>query len=172
MNREELTLKTLIAQYDAAMRAYATRLCAPHDSLYAEDAIQEPLLNAIVSYPSFIPGNFKSWLFRILQNCCMNQHRSHRRIKNVEQRADLGPRAAREMEELMVVREDGQIARDCVHKYIAPKIVADTVVLKWEQDVTWDEAAEITGLEDSKVASNKWDYRRPMILQCVAERSR
>jgi len=60
-----------------AMRAFALSLCHRRDRV--DDLVQEALLRAITNIQLFTPGtNMTAWLFTILRNIFLNEHRDSR----------------------------------------------------------------------------------------------
>jgi RNA polymerase sigma-70 factor, ECF subfamily len=85
--------RTLLRAGQAGDRAALEQLVAPHERpLFglcygilghaedAEDAAQEALLRALRALPRFQPGTatFRTWLFRIAVNVCLNEKRDRR----------------------------------------------------------------------------------------------
>ena len=66
------------------MRAFALSLCHRRDRV--DDLVQEALLRAIANIRLFTPGtNMRAWLFTILRNNFLNEHRkSHREVADVD----------------------------------------------------------------------------------------
>jgi RNA polymerase sigma-70 factor, ECF subfamily len=71
----------------------------------AEDAVQETFLRALHALPAFrSDGSFRTWLFRIAVNVCLERRRSHRPTQALDDHAPLVPDPG-DSPEAIVVRD-------------------------------------------------------------------
>jgi RNA polymerase sigma-70 factor, ECF subfamily len=70
---------SLISRHDRALRRLAYRLLGDQDAM--DDALQESYMKAFRALPRFSGGSsFKSWLYRIVYNTCLDEMRRNRKI--------------------------------------------------------------------------------------------
>jgi RNA polymerase sigma-70 factor, ECF subfamily len=70
---------SLISRHDRALRRLAYRLLGDQDAM--DDALQESYMKAFRALPRFSGGSsFKSWLYRIVYNTCLDELRRIRKM--------------------------------------------------------------------------------------------
>lgn len=70
---------SLIGRHDRALRRLAYRLLRDRDAM--DDALQESYMKAFRALPRFSGGSsFKSWLYRIVYNTCLDELRRYRKM--------------------------------------------------------------------------------------------
>jgi RNA polymerase sigma-70 factor (ECF subfamily) len=75
---DRAALEKLLKRHERALFALCYGILAHADD--AEDAVQETFFRALRALPRFEPGQatFRTWLFRIAVNLCLNQKRDRR----------------------------------------------------------------------------------------------
>jgi RNA polymerase sigma-70 factor, ECF subfamily len=75
---DEASFEDLVRALDGETRAFSHRVLGP---AWSEDVLQEAYLRAFRSLARFSPelGTFRSWLFRIVYRCCLDELRRRRR---------------------------------------------------------------------------------------------
>ncbi len=150
---------------DAVYR-FALGLAA--DATYAEDLTQETLLNAFRSWHRYRPGtNIRGWLFTILRNLAIS---NHRRTRYRFHSYDLS-----ELEGMLKLSETGDcdIERQTLDRVTAERVIAsmqtlppefrEALVLRDVEGLSYNEVAELTGVSVGTVKSRLFRARR--ILQ-------
>jgi RNA polymerase sigma-70 factor (ECF subfamily) len=68
----------LVREFDEGLRAFSHRVLGPG---WTEDVLQESYLRAFRSLPQYRAerGAFRSWLYRIVYRCCLDEQRRSRR---------------------------------------------------------------------------------------------
>lgn len=74
--------QSLIGRHDDGLRGFAYRLLGDRDGM--DDALQESYLKAFRALPRLDGGlAFKSWLYRIVYNTCLDELRRRRKVEIV-----------------------------------------------------------------------------------------
>jgi RNA polymerase sigma-70 factor (ECF subfamily) len=86
---DRAALDQLLALHERALLRLCRGILGHADD--AEDAAQETFLRALRALPHFQPGRaaFRTWLFRIAVNVCLNWKRDHRATEPWDDRTDL-----------------------------------------------------------------------------------
>lgn len=88
MTHDDEPFVTEVMPHLVALRAAARRLGADH-----EDLLQETYLRALAARHTYRPGsNARGWLYRILVNVSMSEHRRRARERRLEARLSHEPR--------------------------------------------------------------------------------
>jgi len=69
----------LVREFDGGLRAFSHRVLGPG---WTEDVLQEAYLRAFRALPQYRVerGAFRSWLYRIVYRCCIDEQRRKRRL--------------------------------------------------------------------------------------------
>jgi RNA polymerase sigma-70 factor, ECF subfamily len=119
----------------------------------AKDIAQEVFLKLFSSLKSFRgSSNFSTWLFRVVVNACMDEHRRRRRFVPLED-AVLPEKA----------RSNQSQERDAYQKQLAGEVrvamaalspkLRMPIVLRYVQELSYDEIARVLGCSAGTVAS-------------------
>jgi RNA polymerase sigma-70 factor, ECF subfamily len=75
---EVAAFEQLVREFDDGLRAFSHRVLGPG---WTEDVLQEAYLRAFRSLPQYRAerGAFRSWLYRIVYRCCLDEQRQRRR---------------------------------------------------------------------------------------------
>jgi RNA polymerase sigma-70 factor (ECF subfamily) len=139
---------SLIDRHDHALRGLAYRLLENPDAM--DDALQESYLKAFRALPRFEGDSaFKSWLYRIVYNTCIDELRRRRKmgvlpIESVSERPDGGP-------------DPGDVATDKLDLVAAVESMSpDTraaVLLVYVDGMDYRSATEVLGVSRGTLAS-------------------
>ncbi|MHB8757706.1 MAG: RNA polymerase sigma factor [Bacillota bacterium] len=139
----------LVQRYQRVVYATAHRITGdPHD---AEDVAQETFVRAYFALDRFIPirGGFPAWLVRIATNLSLTRLRRRRESPTEadERLPDLGPGPAEAAE-----RDE---TREAVRRAVGelPDRYQTVVLLRFVQDLSYDEIAEEMGIPRNTVAT-------------------
>jgi len=138
----ELVLAHQTFVYNLALRALG-------DSNEAQDLAQEAFLRAWQGLPAFRgASSFRTWLYRIVMNLCYN--RSPQLKKNlaqldIEDRAEAWVAGQEQFPEHVL---ESRETRACLHRQIErlPETYRLLVLLRYQQDLSYEEIAEVTGM--------------------------
>jgi RNA polymerase sigma-70 factor (ECF subfamily) len=144
--------RTLYESYKDAVYSIALNFSGGNEEA-AKDIAQEVFLKLFSSLKSFRgSANFSTWLFRVVVNACMDEHRRRRRFVPLE---DSVP------PERMMSRQSQE--RDAYQKRLAGEVrvamaalspkLRLPVVLRYVQDLSYDEIARVLGCSAGTVAS-------------------
>lgn len=142
------------------MRRLAVRLVGTN---LVDDALQEAYLRAVASYPRFEwRSAFRTWLFRIVHNTCVDMIRKDRRRNEIE---------TAEGAELRLVPFDGGQSKVDVEHALAGLSVEHraAVTLVSVIGLSYDEAAEILDVARGTVATRVHRGRQQIKLALNSE---
>jgi len=138
-------------------RVYSIALRYVGDSTAAMDIAQETFLKLLSSIQQFRgDASFESWLYRLVVNCCLDYHRKRRRFlplldDALDEALDLF-RAPNDSALHDLLREE-QAER--VQQLVAqlPEEQRMVVVLRYTEDLSYEEIADLLGCRRGTVAS-------------------
>lgn len=118
------------------------------DRQKAEDATQEAYLRAWRALPSFRgESSFRTWLYRIALNTCLNQRRALRgQLRIVDDEAPLDRLAERESDPATVVLERERNATLWSKVASLPQKYRLVIVLFYQQQLSYTEIADLLAL--------------------------
>ena len=148
------------------LKAAAYRLTGNHAD--AEDLLQETYLRAYRGFGGFEPGtNLTAWLFRILRNTFINNHRKRQREPNVVpdswQDREAGVEPSAETTVLASITDDRLL-----HALSSIPEVYRRVVLLYAEGFSYQEIAGIVGVARGTVMSRLHRGRKGLKLQLAA----
>ena len=142
----EAALEQLVSKYYEQVFHYSYRLLGSHED--ASDATQDIFISMMKALPNYQERRkFKSWLFTIAHNRCMNGY--YTMTKN---------RSEMTVQQDLRVEDDftGQYAEQKFVKELLnslPEIQKSALLLKYYHGLTANEIAHITGVNTSTVKS-------------------
>ncbi len=140
-------IKRAIEQYESPLIHYALRLTGNLD--HARDVVQDTFLKLCRQPPGSFHGNLGPWLFTVCRNGAFDLQRKERRMTTAaeltEQPSTLQPSP-----------EASVIARDSANKVFRmldqlPDNQQEVVRLKFQNEMTYQEIADVTGLSVTNV---------------------
>jgi len=134
-------------------RVYSIALRYSGDSAAAMDIAQDTFLKLLSSIQQFRgDASFESWLYRLVVNCCLDYHRKRRRFLPLLDDAIEVFRAPRESALHDLLCEEQQ---ERVQQLVAqlPEEQRMVVVLRYTEDLSYEEIAELLGCRRGTVAS-------------------
>jgi RNA polymerase sigma-70 factor (ECF subfamily) len=169
---------TVQADFEALARPlvdalYRTSLRMTGDSSSAEDLVQEAMLKAYRAFDRFERGsNFKAWIFTILANCAVNEHRRGRRAAAVVDFAAAEPAAYEETPVLKAedVERLGDRLGDEAKRALSrmPEEFRLPFLLSTFEDLTYREIAAATGVPIGTVMSRLFRARQALRAELAA----
>jgi RNA polymerase sigma-70 factor (ECF subfamily) len=139
---------SLISRHDRGLRGLAYRLLGDQDAM--DDALQDSYLKAFRALPRFSGDSaFKSWLYRIVYNTCLDELRRTRKMGVVpieaaterpDQRSDPGDLAAEKIDLAAALAS------------LSPEMRA-AVLLVYVDGMDYESAREILGVPGGTLAS-------------------
>lgn len=140
-------IQQALAQYESSLIRYAQRLTGNLDR--ARDVVQDTFLKLCRQTPDSIDGNLACWLFTVCRNGAFDLQRKERRMTTAaeltEQPSTMQPSP-----------EASVIARDSASKVFRmldqlPDNQQEVVRLKFQNEMTYQEIADVTGLSVTNV---------------------
>ncbi len=163
---DERALDTLVRRYFKQVFFFA-KTYVKNDA-EAEDITQEVFVKAWKNLSKFEPDKkFKTWLFQITKNTCIDFLRKHKNFvasesldeqqmaENLERIIDKAPLP----EELFLAAEFSQKLDEVLSRL--PKIYETVVVLHLQHDLTFQEISEVL---DESINTIKSRYRRALLI--------
>ncbi len=146
---DEGALGEVIGLYQDRLYGFALRLLG--NTSDAEDAVQDAFVRAFRALPSYDkPRPFKTWLFTILHNRCMDLLRARRPDISIDEEA--GAAAA---DAASSAPDHGPLAFETalVEKALSglPPIYAEILLLQYKEDLDGGELAAVLGVPEGTV---------------------
>jgi RNA polymerase sigma-70 factor (ECF subfamily) len=146
--------EVLVRRYQKLVYNIVYQMVRNHDS--ASDLTQETFLKAYKALPGFDTGkNFKPWLLKIATNSCLNMIRDQKGQQSLEELLEVNPQAepasTEDVEQEVEWRVSQHMLFDALGKL--PIQQRKTFVLRYQQDLPYEEIAEISELSVSSVKS-------------------
>ncbi len=157
----------LIDRYKVAVYNLCARML--HDQTEAEDAAQEVFVRAYTQLHSYQPGRrFSTWILSIASHYCIDMLRRRKPVVDLETIAFWKQSDLPEPEERALTGE----TRDEVRELLTtlPEKYRGVTVLRYWQDLSYDEIAEATGLSVATVKTRL--FRARELLAKELERQR
>ncbi|MCB1121845.1 MAG: sigma-70 family RNA polymerase sigma factor [Verrucomicrobiae bacterium] len=138
-----------IEAHESALIRYARSLL--HDGDQARDAVQEAFIKLCRQNPETVSGHLLPWLFRVVRNQCLNMLRKDKRMSHLndletldsqDNPAESHPRDQHKRETITSLFE---LVDDL------PTRQRELVLLKFQQDFSYQEISDVTGLSVSNV---------------------
>lgn len=156
LNNDREAFANLVEKYKAAVYNHCyRRLHSPEE---AEDAAQEVFLRAYNQLHTYQFGRrFSSWLLSIAAHYCIDLLRRRRPTMDLDSIAFWKSSDQPEPEEFALTEETRDEVRDLLKKL--PDKYASVVALRYWQDMSYSEIAEVTGLSVGTVKTRLFRAR-------------
>ena len=156
---DEFAFVSLYNRYKGAVYAFCVKMLL--DRAQAEDVLQETFLRVFENRDRLSnTASFKSWLFTIARNQCLNQLRR----SNRQTPLDEGKEVRHRMTDTPVSRLEKSERIELVNRYLA-KLKPDyreVIVLREYQNLSYEEIAAVTRSTMSAVKSRLFKARRKL----------
>ncbi len=178
-NREDETLVRRVSAGDTEAFAQIVdrykvavyNLCARmlHDPVEAEDAAQEIFLRVYNQIKTYTPGRrFSTWILSIASHYCIDVLRRRRPTTDLDAIAFWKASDRPEPEENAITLETRDEVRDLLNKL--PEKYRSVTVLRYWQDLSYDEIAQATGLSVPTVKTRLFRARELLAKEIEKER--
>jgi len=123
------------------------------DETLAKDVAQQVFLKLMTSIKQFRrEAEFSTWLYRLVVNACMDEHRKRRRYFPFADFQRMDERAGRRDAEAVYARAEISVAvRDAIMR-LKPKLRMP-ILLKYVEGLSYEEIAEVLSCSTGTVAS-------------------
>lgn len=135
-------------------RVYSIAFHFTGDETSAKDVTQQVFLKLITNLNGFRrEAAFTTWLFRLVANACVDEHRRSRRFVPFEPDEDDEPAydAAPAADEALLARETAESVRAAVSD-LRPKLRI-AILLRYFEGLSYEEMSEVLGCSKGTVAS-------------------
>ena len=148
-DRQWAWVQDAIDQHQSALIRYAQSIL--HDGEQARDAVQETFIKLCKQQPQEVANHLAPWLFRVVRNQCLNILRKEKRMTHYDSPdaidvqgnpAQSHPQEQRRKETITSLFE---LVNTLPHRQ------RELVLLKFQQDFSYQEISEVTGLTVSNV---------------------
>ena len=132
----------LVARYESRVRGYCAKLCGSRS--IGDEIAQECFLRLWRVRLSYAPrGQFKAYLFIMVENRCRNENRGRWRRREVSSVAmDEEPGACDQHEQLLIAQRHAAVQRGLER---LPEAQRRAIVLRFTAGLEYDEIAAIVG---------------------------
>ncbi|NWJ44518.1 MAG: sigma-70 family RNA polymerase sigma factor [Chloroflexi bacterium] len=146
----------LIERYKVAVFNLCARML--NDQNEAEDASQEVFLRAYNQLHTYQAGRrFSTWILSIASHYCIDMLRRRRPVTDLDSIAFWKPSDLPEPEESAVISENRDEVRELLRKL--PEKYRSVTILRYWQDLSYEEIAETTGLTIATVKTRLFRAR-------------
>lgn len=157
----------LVDRYKVAVFNLCARML--HNPTEAEDAAQEVFLRAYNQLGTYQPGRrFSTWLLSIASHYCIDLLRRRRPVVDIESIAFWKQSDQPEPEETAVLEETRDEVRDLLKSL--PEKYRGVTILRYWQDLSYDEIAEATGLSVGTVKTRLFRARELLAKELEKQR--
>lgn len=144
--------RELDERYRAALVRYAYRLLG--DTTAAEDVVQETFVRALGA--GAMPQRTKPWLYQAVRNACSNRRRDAARRGDLHLASDAALAASQTGHLTRLVRAEERAALRAILAEM-PAAEREVLDLRYGEDLTREEIAEVLGIEASVVKSRLYE---------------
>ncbi len=157
----------LIERYKVAVYNLCSRMLNDPDE--AEDASQEVFLRAYNQLATYQPGRrFSTWILSIASHYCIDMLRRRRPLMDLDSIAFWKPSEQPEPEESAVALENRDEVRELLKKL--PEKYRSVTILRYWQDLSYEEIAEVTGLSVATVKTRLFRARELLAKELDKQR--
>ncbi|MEI7556228.1 sigma-70 family RNA polymerase sigma factor [Candidatus Chlorohelix sp.] len=157
----------LIERYKVAVFNLCARML--NDQNEAEDASQEVFLRAYNQLHTYQTGRrFSTWILSIASHYCIDMLRRRRPVTDLDSIAFWKPSDLPEPEESAVISENRDEVRDLLRKL--PEKYRSVTILRYWQDLSYEEIAETTGLTIATVKTRLFRARELLAKELDKQR--
>jgi RNA polymerase sigma-70 factor (ECF subfamily) len=157
----------LIDRYKVAVYNLCARML--HDQDEAEDASQEVFLRAYNQLHTYQPGRrFSTWILSIASHYCIDLLRRRRPVMDLDSIAFWKASDQPEPEETAVAAENRDEVRELLKKI--PEKYRSVTILRYWQDLSYEEIAEATGLSVATVKTRLFRARELLAKELEKQR--
>ncbi len=167
LNGEVEAFSSLIERYKVAVFNLCSRMLNDPDE--AEDASQEVFLRAYNQLHTYQPGRrFSTWILSIASHYCIDMLRRRRPVMDLDSIAFWKASDQPEPEESAVAGENRDEVRDLLKKL--PEKYRSVTILRYWQDLSYEEIAEATGLSVATVKTRLFRARELLAKELEKQR--
>ena len=136
-----------LKQYESPLIHYALRLTGNLDQ--ARDVVQDTFLKLCRQPPDSFEGNLAPWLFTVCRNGAFDLQRKERRMTTAAELSEQPSTMQQSPEAIVIVRDSA----DRVFRMLdqLPDNQQEVVRLKFQNEMTYQEIADVTGLSVTNV---------------------
>ncbi len=134
-------------------RVFSIAVYSLGDRAVADDVTQQIFLKLFTAISQFRgDSEFTTWLYRLVVNACMDEKRRKRRFVALADPMVMGRAGPRRLQEKQVARREISEAVQNAIGQLKPKFRLP-ILLKYVEDMSYDEIAEVMGCSKGTVAS-------------------
>jgi len=146
--------EVLVRRYQKLVYNVIYQMIRNHDS--AADLTQDTFLKAYKALPSFdTTKNFKPWLLKIATNSTLNSIRDKKGLQSLEELLEVNPQAEPASTEDVEQEVEWRVSQHLLFDALGqlPIQQRKAFILRYQQDLPYEEIAEISELSVSSVKS-------------------
>lgn len=148
MNDEAQWIHTLVTEYEKPLCRYARSLCG--DDATAKDAVQETFLRLCKTRPAKLKGHEAAWLFRVCRTRVLDLRKKEKPMTHLHDGHAGGLIDAAPPPDETSARRDSESRIPSLLQAL-PGRQQEAVRLKFQQNLTYRQIAEVLGITESNV---------------------
>ena len=166
LNGDQFAFSELVSRYQSAVFNMAYRMLG--DPTEAEDATQEVFVRAWNQLHTFqLDRRFSTWLLSIASHYCIDMLRRRRPTAPLDDVALYIESGEPSPDELTLQDEQSEIVKGLLNKL--PEKYRSVTVLRYYNDLSYEEIARMTGLSESAVKTQLHRARRMLAEQILTK---
>lgn len=140
-------IQRALEEYESPLIHYALRLTGNLDR--ARDVVQDTFLKLCRQPCVRFDGNLAQWLFTVCRNGALDLQRKERRMTNTAELSEQPSTTHQSPEATVITRDSAEIVFRMLDQL--PDSQQEVVRLKFQNDMTYQEIADVTGLSVTNV---------------------
>lgn len=149
MDSQWAWVRDAIDKHQSALIRYAHSIL--HDGEQARDAVQETFIKLCKQQPQELTDHLAPWLFRVVRNQCLNMLRKEKRMSHYGNPDAIDVRETPDQSHPQEQRKKETITSLFELVNTLPNRQRELVLLKFQQDFSYQEISEVTGLTVNNV---------------------
>jgi len=144
----ETYIEQAVTEYESPLIGYARTYLRDLDR--SRDVVQDTFIRLCKQDPEKVRDHLKSWLFTVCRNRCLDVLRKDKRVEPLDEfkwqkvaGKDVAPDEQAEL--------DDKLADVMRHMDRLPKNQKEVILLKFQQGMSYDEIAKVTGLKQGNI---------------------
>lgn len=140
-------VREALHQFEGPLVRYAQRITGDLEA--ARDVVQDTFLKLCREEPASVDGHLSQWLFTVTRNRALDVHRKERRMTTATDLDHRNPTAAAGPQDAAALGDSGAKVMRLLDRL--PDNQQEVIRLKFQNDLSYREISEITGLSVSNV---------------------
>jgi len=140
-------IQEAVERHEGELLRYALRLLKNIER--AREVVQETFLRLWKIKPEKVEGHLRPWLFKVCRNLSFDILRRDKKMENIENEQLVADPAAKDLDKEILKKTRMYTVKDAIG--MLSRKQQEVLVLKFQNDLSYKEISEITGLSVSNV---------------------